>query len=238
MSDKDKKNKKMSEKLKKSDKGNKHDKHDKHDKHYLHDLHDLHDQLPITSINDEKVLVLFGSPKKNGHTGKLVDAYIKAKNIDAEYVYINNLNIKGCQGCLHCQSNDGECKPQDDMIALYGKIENAKKVIIAFPIYYGSIPGEFKCMIDGIFAVSSVEKVDGKNIYKSRWESTRDVFLIVSHGNSIKSVLDSVQRVIRYFCVDTNSVLKGSYFSKPTDMYDLKNDTSFIEDLVNASNEF
>ncbi|MDD2371886.1 MAG: flavodoxin family protein [Firmicutes bacterium] len=220
MGDKDKGKKKKSDKHKSSD---------KHEKHELQDL---------SNGYGENALVLFGSPKKNGHTGKLVEAFLKVKNIEAEYIYVNNLEIKGCQGCLYCQSNDGDCKPKDDMTALYDKIKNAKKIIIAFPIYYGSIPGEFKCMIDRVFAVSSLEKIDGNNIYKSRWENTRDIFLIVSHGNSINPVLESVQRIIKYFCVDTNSVLKGSYFSKPMDMYDLKDDNSFIEDLLNASKEF
>ena len=227
MSDKEKKAKKN-----KSDKDKKSSKKDKLDisKHQI--------QIEGYDEGDNKVLVLFGSPKKNGHTRTLVDAFIKARNLEAEFVYVNGLNIKGCQGCLYCQSHDGECKPKDDMTELYSKIKDARRIIMAFPIYYGSLPGEYKNMIDRMYAVSYIKNINGKNSYGSIWKETRDVFIIASHGNSIPQVKESVERIIRYFCVDTNSKLKGSYFSKPTDTNDLKDDKIYLEELLNAGKDF
>lgn len=227
MSDKEKKDKKQKkEKEKKSAKNNKLEVLKKHS--------DIEHNFNITS----KVLVLFGSPKKNGHTRAFVDSFIKARKLEAEFIFVNSLNIKGCQGCLYCQSHDGECKPKDDMTELYDKIKNAKKIIMAFPVYYGSLPGEYKCMIDRIFAVSSIRTISGKNVYGSIWKDTRDVFLIASHGNSIPQVKESVERIIKYFCIDTNSVLKGSYFSKPMDLNDIKDEKQYLEDLLNAAKDF
>lgn len=224
MSDKDKKHKK--DKDKKSDKKNK------------LEILKYHDNVGSDYNMAGKVLVLFGSPKKNGHTRALVDSFIKVRKLEAEFIFVNSLNIKGCQGCLYCQSHNGECKPKDDMTELYNKIKNAKKIIMAFPVYYGSLPGEYKCMIDRIYAVSSIRTISGKNVYGSIWKDARDIFLIASHGNSIPQVKESVERVIKYFCIDTNSILKGSYFSKPTDINDIKDENLYIEELLNAGNDF
>jgi NAD(P)H-dependent FMN reductase len=223
-----------------SDKEKKHkkDKEKKNSKKDKHETMNLHSNIESDFNMAGKVLVLFGSPKKNGHTRTIVDSFIKARNIEAEFIFVNSLNIKGCQGCLYCQSHNGECKPKDDMTDLYSKIRNAKKIIMAFPVYYGSIPGEYKCMIDRIYAVSSIRTVDGKNVYGSIWKETREVFLIASHGNSIPQVKDSVERIVKYFCVDTNSVLKGIYFSKPMDTNDVKNEDLYIQELLNSGKDF
>ena len=115
-------------------------------------------------MEKEKVLVLFGSPRHNGNTRAIVDAFIEARNFEPEFVFVNQLNMKGCQGCLYCQSHGGECKPKDEMTPLYDKIKNAKKIIMAFPMFYASFPGEYKRMIDRLFAVSHME-TDGKKNY-------------------------------------------------------------------------
>jgi multimeric flavodoxin WrbA len=233
MSDKEKKDKKHK---KDKDESKKKKNKDKLSRSNLDKVIDINLQENDDIVR--KVLILFGSPKKNGHTRSLVDSFIKARNLDAEFVFVNSLNIKGCQGCLYCQSHDGECKPKDDMTDLYDKIKDARKIIMAFPVYYGSLPGEYKSMIDRIYAVSSIKTTNGKNVYGSIWKETRDVFLIASHGNSIPQVKESVERVIKYFCVDTNSVFKGSYFSKPMDTNDVKDEKSYLEDLLTASKDF
>jgi putative NADPH-quinone reductase len=236
MSDKEKKDKKEKKHKKDKDESKKKNEKDILLKSNLNKVIDSD-----VKSNDDivgKVLVLFGSPKKNGHTKAIVDSFIKARNLDAEFIFVNSLNIKGCQGCLYCQSHDGECKPKDDMTDLYNKIKAARKIIMAFPVYYGSLPGEFKCMIDRIYAVSSIKTINGKNVYGSIWKESRDVFLIASHGNSIPQVKESVERVIKYFCVDTNSVLKGSYFSKPMDTNSVKDENLYLEDLLLAGKDF
>ncbi len=233
MSDKDKKDKKHK---KDKDEIKKFAKKDKLSK--SKQVETIDKDLLISDVISEKVLILFGSPKRNGHTRALVDSFIKARNLKADFIFVNSLNIKGCQGCLYCQSHDGECKPKDDMTDIYDKIKSAKKIIMAFPVYYGSLPGEYKCMIDRIFAVSSIRTINGRNVYGSIWKDTRDVFLIASHGNSIPQVKESVERIIKYFCVDTNSVLKGSYFSKPMDTNDIKDEKLFLEDLIIAGKDF
>lgn len=185
-----------------------------------------------------KVLVLFGSPLKKGNTRALVDAFIEIRGFKAEFVFVNFMNISGCHGCLYCQSHGGECKIKDEMTILYKKIKNANKIIMAFPLFHASFPGEYKCMIDRLFAVSCIETDGKKNYYGSIWPQGRDIFVIVSHGNSINQVYESIIRSIRYMCIETNSTLKGWYFSPPCDFINVKKDKFFLHNLLRAGEDF
>lgn len=52
-----------------------------------------------------QVLVLMSSPRKNGNTDRLADAFIKGveeNGYTTEKVYVNYQNIKPCLGCNAC----------------------------------------------------------------------------------------------------------------------------------------
>ena len=53
-----------------------------------------------------QVLVLMSSPRKNGNTARLANAFIKSieeNRYTTEKVYVNYQNIKPCLGCNVCQ---------------------------------------------------------------------------------------------------------------------------------------
>ena len=79
-----------------------------------------------------RVIGFVGSPRENGNTAVLVRQILEgatAAGVDSEVFYLNNLNIRGCQACMHCKSHDG-CKQEDDMIRLIEEIKKADRVVI------------------------------------------------------------------------------------------------------------
>ncbi|MDD3722866.1 MAG: hypothetical protein PHW92_10360, partial [Lutibacter sp.] len=53
----------------------------------------------------KKVFTINGSPRHNGNSGILLDAFIKgSEQNDVELISYNakDLNISGCTGCLRC----------------------------------------------------------------------------------------------------------------------------------------
>lgn len=59
-----------------------------------------------------QVLVLMSSPRKNGNTARLTNAFIKSieeNRYTTEKVYVNYQNIKPCLGCNVCQKNKTIC---------------------------------------------------------------------------------------------------------------------------------
>jgi multimeric flavodoxin WrbA len=96
-------------------------------------------------------VVLFGSPRLNGTTSKLLDAYVNAipaehrSNVKVFCAY--KLNVGPCTGCKGCRES-GRCVLKDDMTEIYSSIEKADVLIIATPVYNLSFPAPLKAVID------------------------------------------------------------------------------------------
>lgn len=97
-----------------------------------------------------KVLVLFGGPRLNKNTDALLKAYLEgvdSSKHDIERINIKDLSIAPCTACYGCSKN-GECVLHDDMDEIYIKMESADAVIFASPIFFNSITGISKMLID------------------------------------------------------------------------------------------
>ena len=101
-----------------------------------------------------KILILNGSPKgEAGNTIKLTRAFVEGlqskTEAEIETVGIYKLDISPCRGCFACwNKTPGICCIRDDMAELLVKIREADVVIWSFPLYYFSLPGQLKNMMD------------------------------------------------------------------------------------------
>ncbi|UCD55468.1 MAG: flavodoxin family protein [Candidatus Omnitrophota bacterium] len=96
------------------------------------------------------VLGVSGSPRIGGNTDILLDKALeaaKAKGARTEKIVLNNLKMSPCQECEKVR-DDGTCIVEDDFQALYGKIKKADALILASPIFFGSLSAQTKIMID------------------------------------------------------------------------------------------
>lgn len=99
-----------------------------------------------------KIVVLFGSPKKDGNTKKLLDKYLKTIDADKnniDIIYACDLNILGCQDCEVCKEKVF-CHLDDwqKVYDVYKKIQMSDTVIVASPIFFFSFPSQLKALFD------------------------------------------------------------------------------------------
>ena len=98
------------------------------------------------------ILVLNGSPRtERSNTLRIAEAFLEGFPTDSrtETVHLYKLNIKPCLGCFSCWTKTpGKCVINDDMQALYAKIENADIIIESFPLYFFGMPSGFKAAVD------------------------------------------------------------------------------------------
>ena len=90
-----------------------------------------------------KVLLLNGSPHKNGCTATALDEMIKVfeqEGIETETVQVGNKPIRGCIACGRCESL-GHCVFDDLVNETAPKFEAADGLVIGSPVYYGSPNG-------------------------------------------------------------------------------------------------
>lgn len=98
-----------------------------------------------------KILILNGSPRKNGNTYSLAVSFKKGaeKNNDVELISVCDYNINPCKGCNYCFNSEGNtCVQKDDMALIYNKMKEADVLIIASPVYFYGISTQLKALVD------------------------------------------------------------------------------------------
>jgi multimeric flavodoxin WrbA len=109
----------------------------------------------------KNVLVLNGSPRRNGNTaflaGKLTEG-VRETHPDAQIEVVNLafMKIAGCRACDACRREDriGQyCVFKDDMAGLYEKVLQAGAIVIASPIYWFTITAQAKLFLDRLYGL-------------------------------------------------------------------------------------
>lgn len=99
----------------------------------------------------KQVLILSGSPRMNGNSDLLCNAFAQGAQEaghTVEKVQVASLNIHPCSACYYCREHGGECIHKDDMASLLQKMINAKVIVLASPVYFYSIDAQLKAVID------------------------------------------------------------------------------------------
>ena len=112
------------------------------------------------------VLVVKGSPRKNGNTSAMADEFIKGareSGNEVTEVVLRDKNIGDCMGCGACQVNGGNCVQKDDMTEIYEAMKKADVIVLASPVYYYTWTSIMKRMLDRTFALQQV--LENKKFY-------------------------------------------------------------------------
>lgn len=143
------------------------------------------------------ILGIAGSARKNGNSEILLDKVLegaRSRGAVTEKIVLNRFNIKPCGGGGRCHKT-GICYIKDDMTAIYKKLKNADAIIVASPVYFGSLPGQLKIMIDrcqSIWAENFIIKKKKPRLAK------KGIFLSVSsHKN--ESFFENSRQIIEIF---------------------------------------
>ena len=97
-----------------------------------------------------KILGIAGSPRREGNTFVLLQKTLegtKSKGGDTELIFIPDLKINPCRECGGCDKT-GKCVVDDDMQVMYPKLQSADCIIVASPIFFGSVTANLKAAID------------------------------------------------------------------------------------------
>ena len=109
------------------------------------------------------ILVLNGSPRINGNTSALVNAFMEGareSNHNVSVISVCRKKIGGCLACEYChEKGNGQCIQQDDMQEIYPLLQQAEMIVLASPVYYHSFSGQLQCVINRIYALDKPVKL-------------------------------------------------------------------------------
>lgn len=110
----------------------------------------------ITKTNAMKIVVLTGSPRKNGNSNYLAEQFIKGAREGGHEVFRFDAafhKVEGCMACNRC-GMDGPCVLKDDFELVRPRLIEADMVVFATPMYYFGISAQLKKVIDRFYAIN------------------------------------------------------------------------------------
>lgn len=109
-----------------------------------------------------KILILNGSPTKNGNTVALVNAFKEGAEAKGHVVNVLNVAHKKVNGCLACEychgTGNGKCVQKDDMQEIYPLLQEAEMIVFASPIYYFTMSAQLEAVIQRFYAINHPPK--------------------------------------------------------------------------------
>lgn len=109
----------------------------------------------------KNILVLTGSPRAEGNSDFMADAFIKgakAAGCEVNKFEAGKKEIKGCKACDACFSKGIACSFNDDFNTLAAYLEIADAIVFVTPLYWFSFPSGLKAAIDKLYSFDSTEK--------------------------------------------------------------------------------
>ena len=104
-----------------------------------------------------KIVVLMGSPNRNGSTAMLTEQFCKGAEESGHTVEVLNvcdMNILPCTGCVAC-GYEGNCVQRDDNHVIRRALLNSDMVVWATPLYYYGLSAQLKTVIDRFCSYNS-----------------------------------------------------------------------------------
>ena len=111
----------------------------------------------------KKITVITGSPRKAGNSNALAEAFIQSvEKAGAEVTRFDacKLNIIGCRACNGCYKNGHACAFEHGFDAVADAILASDVVVFTMPVYWFTVPGQIKSIIDHFYAFM----VGGKDV--------------------------------------------------------------------------
>jgi len=134
----------------------------------------------------KKIVVITGSPRKNGNSFAMTDAFIQAAEAEGHQITRFDaamMNVGGCHACETCYKSGKACSFDDDFNTIAPAILEADAIVFTTPVYWYSIPAQIKGVIDKLFSLV----VGGKDI------AGKECALITCCEEDDMSVMDGVR---------------------------------------------
>ncbi len=162
-----------------------------------------------------KILGISGSPRIGGNTDILLDKVLegaKSKGAETEKIILNKLKFLPCQEHEKVK-DDGSCLLQDDLQDVYEKIKAIDILVLASPIFFGSLSAQTKMMIDRFQCAWRAKYVLKKD---NGFRKIKGAFISVE-GSNRKDFFENAKAIVRNFFAVINASYKEELFCPGVD---------------------
>ena len=177
---------------------------------------------------EEKIItILFGSPRKNGNSAALVEAFTEGaaeKGVEVMVFDLHNMDISPCSGCNSCQDDpESGCVIEDDMGVVYRQLTASDAVVFAGPVYCFSVSAQTKIAIDRMYAISG----NRSNVMGGK---TFAVILAYADDDPFVSGASNAVRTIQDFAAYIGAGIGGVVHGSAYEAGEIRNNDTVMED--------
>ncbi len=139
-----------------------------------------------------KILCLLGSPRQNSNSTAIASRFTEtAAGLGAKVqtAVLNQLNYRGCQGCMSCKTTADKCVLQDDLSAILESLKQSDVIVMAMPVYCSDVPGQVKCFLDRTFSYMPPGYMQGS---PSRVPAGKKLVFIMTQGAPVEDMFADI----------------------------------------------
>ena len=159
-----------------------------------------------------KILVLFGSPRKNGNTAALLEPFcgeLAAGGAEVEVLSLFERDIRPCVACRACQQDLTAfgCPQRDDVQEIAKQVLEADLIVLATPVYSFYCTPPMKALLDRL--VYGLNKYYGGVKGPALWEG-KGMALLMTCGYRPEKGCDLFEEGMRRYCKHSGLRYLGS----------------------------
>ena len=112
----------------------------------------------------KNILIISGSPRKNGNSDTLCDQFAKGASgagHQVEKIFLGDKKLGFCTACYACQNE--KCPQQDDAAWIAEKMLTADVIVLSTPVYFYTMSAQLKTLIDR--SVMYYPRIEKKEFY-------------------------------------------------------------------------
>ncbi|MEA3489752.1 MAG: flavodoxin family protein [Candidatus Omnitrophota bacterium] len=160
-----------------------------------------------------KVLGLLGSPRKGGNTDVLLEKALEgagSSGAETEKLVLNDLDIAPCQEREYENINEeGLSVVEDDIQLIFRAIKEADALIVASPVFFGSLSAQTKTMIDRFQCVWLAKNILHRDVFGKRMKGG----FICVEASEREDFFDNARSIVRHFFATINISYEEELFS-------------------------
>jgi multimeric flavodoxin WrbA len=147
-----------------------------------------------------KVVAVLGSPRENSNSSTIANRFCTTAGkfgAEVKSFVLNNLEYRGCQGCMACKKELDRCALEDDLTEVLDAIRETDVLVLASPVYYWDVSGQLKCFLDRTFSYLVPDFITKP--VKSRLSPGKKLVMILTQNNPDESLFTDVFKKFDYF---------------------------------------
>ncbi|MFP4456153.1 MAG: flavodoxin family protein [Clostridia bacterium] len=182
-----------------------------------------------------RILVLNGSPHRNGNTFLSVESFLsgfKEANDEVKIYHLADLDYTTCIGCNKCYET-GYCIFNDDLAPLHTDYDKADFIVISSPIYFFTVSAFLKAAIDRTQALWASKYILKKPTI-DRNKKRMGVFIGTGGAPKSENYPQALSPVLDMYSKAINTKLLDEIIFYDTDKIKMKNrpnDLSNLKDM-------